>query len=61
MLLIIAVAYITFFLKDYTWRIEMATGNLLLFIAFSWSLGDNYPRHGLPDLRGYDHGDHVSH
>jgi hypothetical protein len=45
-LLIITVSYITFFLKDYTRRIEIATGNLLLFIAFSWSLGDNYPRMG---------------
>ena len=45
-LLIIVVSYITFFLKDYTRRIEIATGNLLLFIAFSWSLGDNYPRMG---------------
>lgn len=45
-LLIISVSYITFFLKDYTRRIEIATGNLLLFIAFSWSLGDNYPRMG---------------
>lgn len=45
-LLIIIVSYITFFLKDYARRIEIATGNLLLFIAFSWSLGDNYPRMG---------------
>ena len=45
-LLIISVSYITFFLKDYTRRIEIATGNLLLFIAFSWSLGENYPRMG---------------
>jgi hypothetical protein len=45
-LLIISVSYISFFLKDYTRRIEIATGNLLLFIAFSWSLGDNYPRMG---------------
>jgi hypothetical protein len=45
-LLIICVSYITFFLKDYTRRIEIATGNLLLFIAFSFSLGDNYPRMG---------------
>ncbi len=27
-------------------RIEVATGNLLLFIAFSFSMGDNYPRMG---------------
>jgi hypothetical protein len=45
-LLIISVSYITFFLKDYGKRIEIATGNLLLFIAFSFSLGDNYPRMG---------------
>jgi Neurotransmitter-gated ion-channel ligand binding domain len=45
-LLIIVVSYITFFLKDYARRIEIATGNLLLFIAFSFSLGDNYPRMG---------------
>jgi hypothetical protein len=45
-LLIITVSYVTFFLKDYTRRIEIATGNLLLFIAFSFSLGENYPRMG---------------
>ena len=45
-LLIISVSYITFYLKDYMRRIEIATGNLLLFIAFSFSLGDNYPRMG---------------
>jgi len=45
-LLIIVVSYITFFLKDYSKRIEIASGNLLLFIAFSFSLGDNYPRMG---------------
>ena len=45
-LLIISVSYITFFLKDYGKCIEIATGNLLLFIAFSFSLGDNYPRMG---------------
>jgi hypothetical protein len=45
-LLIISVSYVTFFLKDYSKRIEVATGNLLLFIAFSWSLADDYPRMG---------------
>jgi len=45
-LLIMTVSYVTFFLKDYTRRIEVATGNLLLFIAFSFSLADNYPRLG---------------
>jgi hypothetical protein len=58
-LLIISVAYVTFFLKDYSRRIEVATGNLLLFIAFSWSLAEDYPPHGLPDVRGRHYGDHV--
>ena len=45
-ILIILISWFTFFLRDYTRRIEAAGANILLFIAFSWSLADNYPRLG---------------
>jgi hypothetical protein len=45
-ILIILISWFTFFLRDYTRRIEAAAANILLFIAFSWSLASNYPRLG---------------
>ena len=45
-ILIILISWFTFFLRDYTRRIEAAAANILLFIAFSWSLAGNYPRLG---------------
>lgn len=45
-LLIVVISWVTFFLRDYTRRIEAAAANVLLFIAFSFSLTENYPRLG---------------
>ena len=45
-ILIILISWFTFFLRDFTRRIEAAAANILLFIAFSWSLAGNYPRLG---------------
>lgn len=45
-LLIILISWFTFFLRDFSRRIEASAANILLFIAFSFSLTDNYPRLG---------------
>lgn len=45
-LLIILISWFTFFLRDFGRRIEASAANTLLFIAFSFSLADNYPRLG---------------
>jgi hypothetical protein len=45
-LLIMLISWFTFFLRDYSRRVEASAANILLFIAFGFSLAENYPRLG---------------
>jgi hypothetical protein len=45
-IIILGLTWVTWSIRDYGRRIAVATGNLLLFIAFSFTIGDDLPKLG---------------